>query len=258
MNHSRKCRERFEEIFTKDGDPRLLRQVERMGYDMPSEQSGERESREIPERKEDEDMPDVQEEEADQNDDMLYCLSNGERLLNSLTPDETVMEKIKSVQRNIDRKKRDREWNDGVREMHRELAREGIDNLVMEVFSPPRVNGMAERLGIMPGLSLDLTGCDQDDGKPWDFNDRDKRAKAMDMVLGKKALLVIGSPMCKSFSKLMNWNWHRMDADKREEMKREGRRHLKFCMMLYKIQMENGMYFLTVRQVGRNHTYKIC
>lgn len=91
--------------------------------------------------------------------------------------------------------------------MHEALEREGIGSAIMEVFSPPRVNGMAEHLGIIPGMSLDLSGCDPDDGEPWDFNNEAKRKKAMDKVLAKEALLVIGSPMCKSFSKLMNWNW---------------------------------------------------
>ena len=38
------------------------------------------------------------------------------------------------------------------------LKKEAIGNALMEIFPQPRVNGMAERLGIMPGLSLDLTG----------------------------------------------------------------------------------------------------
>ena len=103
---------------------------------------------------------------------------------------------------------------------------------------------MASRLGIMPGLSLDLSGNDPDDGRPWDFNDKRKRDKAMDMVLGKRALLLVGSPMCKAFSRLQNWNFKRMDPEKRNRIIEEGRRHLRFCMMLYKIQIENGMYFL--------------
>lgn len=65
---------------------------------------------------------------------------------------------------------------------------------------------MAERLGIMPGMSLDLTGVDKDDGKPWGFNAKAKRYKAIDMTLREEALLLIGPPMCKSFSKLMSWN----------------------------------------------------
>ena len=42
----------------------------------------------------------------------------------------------------------------------------------------------------------------------------------------------------------MNWNWKRMKPENRERMIREGKTHLKFCMMLYQIQIDNGMYFL--------------
>ena len=35
----------------------------------------------------------------------------------------------------------------------------------MEVFSKPRVNGMADRLNVIPAASLDLTSVDPDDGK---------------------------------------------------------------------------------------------
>ena len=55
-------------------------------------------------------------------------------------------------------------------------------------------------------------------------------------MLGKEALLLIGSPMRKSFSKLMNWK--RMDPSKKEEMIREGETYLQFCMRLYKIQIK--------------------
>ena len=43
-----------------------------------------------------------------------------------------------------------------------------------------------------------------------------ERKKAMDKVLAREAMLVIGPPMCKSFSKLMNWNWKGMNPEKRE------------------------------------------
>ena len=49
---------------------------------------------------------------------------------------------------------------------------------VTEVYSPPRVTSMAARLGMIPGMSFDLTTVDPDDGKPWDFNDPGKRNKA--------------------------------------------------------------------------------
>ena len=84
----------------------------------------------------------------------------------------------------------------------------------MEVFSKPRVHGMANRLGIIPGASLEFTSVDPEDGMPWDFNNEAKCKKALDMVISKRAFLVIGSPMCKAFSKLMSWNWKGMDPKK--------------------------------------------
>ena len=119
-------RERFQEIFIKDGGPRVLRQAERMGYEMETGGAESSGNREVPERNDDEEMPDAQEEQGNVDDDMVYCMNSGERSLNSLTPDEEVIEKIKRVQRDIENKKRQRKWNDSVEAMHREFAKGGI------------------------------------------------------------------------------------------------------------------------------------
>ncbi len=39
---------------------------------------------------------------------------------------------------------------------------------------------------------------DPDDGRPWDFNVKTKKDKAMDLVLRREALLVIGSPIVRA------------------------------------------------------------
>ena len=83
-----------------------------------------------------------------------------------------------------------------------------------------------------------MTSVDPEDGMPWDFDNEAKREKTLDMVISNRALLLIGSPMCKALSKLMNWNWKRMGPKKSKKMKNEGVIHLNFCMMLYDIQME--------------------
>ena len=95
-------------------------------------------------------------------------IEDNDRMLMSLTPDRTVQKRINQTWHDIESKRKDRNWKDDVQSMHEALKKEGIDNAVMEVFSQPRVNGMAGRLGIMPGLLLDLTGVDKDDGQPWD------------------------------------------------------------------------------------------
>ena len=128
--------------------------------------------------------------------------------------------------------------------MKRALEREGVAHAVTEIFSPPRINGVAERLGIIKGISLDLTTTDPDDGKPWDFNDNAKRTKAMKMIKGKEAMLVVGSPMCKAFSQIQTMNKNKMGAEKWDQLQKEGRRHLEFCMELYTIQDVQGRYFL--------------
>ena len=99
--------------------------------------------------------------------------------------------------------------------MHKALKNEGIESAVMEVLSRPRVNGMAERLKMIPGASPDLTGLEPDDNQAWDFSDPKSRTEAIDKFLSKESLLVIGSPTCKAFSILRGWNWGRMDPAKK-------------------------------------------
>ena len=47
------------------------------------------------------------------------------------------------------------------------------------------------------------------DGKPWDFNCREKLKKAIKLVRERKAMLLICSPMCTAFSKLQNLNFRK-------------------------------------------------
>ena len=54
--------------------------------------------------------------------------------------------------------------------------------LVTEVYSPLRINAMIERIGLAPGMSLDLTTMDPEDNQPWDFNVEEKRDKARRLV----------------------------------------------------------------------------
>ena len=71
----------------------------------------------------------------------------------------------------------------------------------------------------------------------------DKRKKALQKVMDREALLLIGSPVCTSFSRLQHMNFHKMDEKKKADMIREGRTYLDFCMMLYELQADNGLYF---------------
>ena len=82
---------------------------------------------------------------------------------------------------------------------------------VHELYSPPRVNSMVERMRLVPGLSLDLTTVDPEDNCPWDFNVQAKRDKAERLIKGKRAVLLVVSPMCAAFSRLQNLNFPKME-----------------------------------------------
>ncbi len=120
---------------------------------------------------------------------------------------------------------------------------ETIQAHINEAYSPPRVTRMSERMGMIPGFSLDLTTKD-DKGEPWDFTKPEKRYKAMQWVKQKAALLLIVSPMCGPFSQLQSVNYSRMSDQEVRKKVTEGMMHLKFAMQLCRIQERSGLYFL--------------
>ena len=168
---------------------------------------------------------------------------------------------VYSITANVAPKQRFDEWedkykqrlrrglNDDVKHMNEALAKEGFEHSIIEMYSPKRVNGIGEMLGLIPGLSLDLIENDVD-GQPWDFNVKEKRDKAQRLINEKKALLVIGSPMCSAFSQIQGLNFSRMTPEDVEKVIMYGKRHLKFCAELYKIQHSNGLYFLHEHPYG--------
>ena len=82
---------------------------------------------------------------------------------------------------------------------------------VAEAYSPVRVTGMADKMGLVPGLAMDLTTCDAH-GNPWDFNCDKMRAKAKKLVKSKAFLLLIVSPCarhsvdCRHLTS-SDWDW---------------------------------------------------
>ena len=119
-----------------------------------------------------------------------------------------------------------------------------INNMqVAEVYGPPRVVEMANRMGLRGGWSFDLTTTDED-GLPWDFNNIKMRNKAIGEFLQDKLLVVIGSPMRTEHNSMNRINHCRMPKEEVEARIKYARKHLEFCMKLYEIQWQNGRYFL--------------
>ena len=129
---------------------------------------------------------------------------------------------------------------------YRRERRAALRAVVSEIYSPPRVTAAAKllpELKIIPGFALDLTTTDSD-GRHWDFDDKTMRDRALQRVREERPLLLVGSPMCTAFS-----TWQRVNNAFRDpvvvagEMAR-ARKHLEFCVELYREQIRGGRYFL--------------
>ena len=109
----------------------------------------------------------------------------------------------------------------------------GVD--ITQVYSPKRVNEVAEKFRLKPGSSLDLQNG-------WDFNRKADQRRACKKVMEEEPELIIGSPPCTMFSTLQELNvaMHRGD---REWLIRHGQRwkdavkHVEFCVRLYRHQL---------------------
>ena len=100
-------------------------------------------------------------------------------------------------------------WNSDEDKMNEIMAQYGrkVQFSIHELYSPPRVNNIASRLRQIPGMSFDITINDPDDGQPWDFNNPEKADKARRIIENKRAVLLIGSPMCTAFSSWQHINF---------------------------------------------------
>ncbi len=136
---------------------------------------------------------------------------------------------------------------------YRRERKKAMRRLVSEVYSPPRVTKLLSKMKdhpLAPGFALDITCQDPDDGKPWDFDDPEKRAKALQLIRDTKPLFLIGSPMCTAWCSWQNLNAQRRDP---EVVKRElirARMHLDFVLSLYHEQLAGGRYFLHEQPQG--------
>ena len=75
------------------------------------------------------------------------------------------------------------------------------------------------------------------DGLPWDIDNPAKREKCQKKVMAEKPMPLIGSPMCTAFSQLQELSRAKRDPAEFESMLRYTRKHLDFCVELYKVQI---------------------
>ena len=120
-----------------------------------------------------------------------------------------------------------------------------VQNHVSEVRSPPRVTRLASQIGLSAGFAYDLMTNDET-GAPWDFHQQNlrERERCMRHVPEQKPQFLSGSPMCIKFSALQWLNkWH-TDPKKWDALLEKGLRHMNFAIKLYRIQAQQGRWFL--------------
>ena len=74
---------------------------------------------------------------------------------------------------------------------------------VAEIYSPPRMTSMAQKLGYTPGFSMELTTLGED-GLPGDLSVAATQRKALRRWETEKHYLLVASPPCTVFSALQN------------------------------------------------------
>jgi hypothetical protein len=257
VNHSEECRTRITKALAEAGDPRVVRTVEAaLGEAIdPSEMVPSLEPPEEP-------AGNVLLEDRDDHMSVVpetESVNQGvEEMLYELTADPYQAHKVAKWEKSVTDQWRGKHWDDGIHDMNGLVTERDIHAHVSEIYSPPRVTGLASGLGLIPGMALDLSAIDPDDGLPWDFNNPEKRRKALHKVFTQRSLLLIGSPMCSAFSQIQSLNWGRMDPREIERVKEYGRKHLRFACKLYALQLEMNLYFLHEHPAGASSWEEKC
>ena len=117
----------------------------------------------------------------------------------------------------------------------------------MEIYGRGRIleaaHGCRRNLNITGLDALDLR-TSKPDGSPWNFDLPGDRREARRLVETQKPTWLVGYPPCTAFTRLnVQWNYHKMDPRRVEQMIDEGRRHLHFMISLYRIQLNAGRHF---------------
>ena len=98
-----------------------------------------------------------------------------------------------------------------------------------EVYSPPRVTKLASDMRLKSAWALDLITIDPLDGKPWNFNVKAMRDRAVKLLDRDRPLLLIACPICGPFASI-NTNYDKVDSQDVKDTLEAAMRHLKFAL----------------------------
>ena len=114
-----------------------------------------------------------------------------------------------------------------------------------ELFSPPRVTPIAQKMGLKVDMS---THFDLSVG--WDVRKADHRQQFRDFQQKCCPRFLTLSPECRAYSQLMNVNWDRMDEATKEKIIHEGKLMWNFSLESAETQEEMENYFALEHPAG--------
>ena len=123
------------------------------------------------------------------------------------------------------------------------VPRGGFRVDVAEVYSPPRMTDMAQKLSMRPGSVIDLRATDED-GRPYDLSRPEVRARVIKKIREEKPWLVVLSAPCTEFSTLQAWNVSKRDPIEAKKKLDEAIDHVRFAVKLCELQHEAGRRFV--------------
>ena len=92
-----------------------------------------------------------------------------------------------------------------------------IGDDMAEVFSPPRILVLAQRMGVSGQWSIDKL-TEMRPGEPWDLEKKAHQRRMKEIIEDFKPGLLIGSPPCSWFSSVMKINWPKISRARRHQM----------------------------------------
>ena len=126
--------------------------------------------------------------------------------------------------------------------LENDLVNELPDDM-LEIFSPPRILTIARREGLRGKWSIDRK-VEISPGEKWDLLKPSHQKECLRIISQAKPDLIIGSPPCSWFSRIMQINWPRIPRHRRRRMMREARAYLEFSAKIYEDQHRKGKVFL--------------
>ena len=102
-----------------------------------------------------------------------------------------------------------------------------------EVYSPPRISPLLEKMGLKVGPSYDLV-------TNWDLSDPHQRRAMWKSLREERPEVILACPPCTAFSRMQVINWGRMSTAKRVSMLQAGKEHLHLAIAVLKWQLRRG------------------